>query len=174
MQNINNKSKYIALISLNSAIFLLLSFYGTIELNNNYKFTLQNIPIFLIAMLYSKKEAMSVGFIGMLLNQIIKYGFDIFNIIWVIPYVVLGFVFGSLYKEKDKKEIFFIKILLSNIMLTILNTLAMYIHSNLFGYFSYQYIFSSLIYRFLTSIITSFIYFIILPYLYKLVIKIIK
>lgn len=174
MQKLNNKSKFIVVIALNAAIFVLLSYYGTIQLNNNYKFTLQNLPIYLTAMIFGRLAGMYVGFIGMTIHQIIGFGFDVLNIIWVIPYVIIAFIFGTIYNDNDNKYVFSIKIIIINLILTILNTIALYIHSKLYGYYSYQLVFSSLLIRFISSIITSIIYIIVLPYLYKLLNKFIK
>lgn len=165
------KIKNIALIAILSALFVLLSFFS-ISLPN-MKITLQNIIIYIAGMIFSPHLAAFTGGLGSFISQILLYGLMPTTFIWILPHIIVAFIFSYLYKigNYNKTNLFqksfFVLILVSNFLLTILNTLVLFLDSKINGYYTFATVFGSFIIRMITCIVTSIIYFLIIPILYK-------
>ena len=168
MKMINEKK--LVMHSLYIALFLVLSIYGTINFGN-MKITLQNIPIIISAFHFGPVSAVVVAGIGMLLNQILAHGIMFTTPIWILPHMIFGFYVGVALKLKwfDLKNSFHIGILIVTglLILTMLNTLSLYIDSKIMGYYTFQYVFGTFIIRIVSALVSGIVYAILLPPLIK-------
>lgn len=167
--------KKMILVALYAAMMTVLSLYGTFNLYG-MKITIQNLPLMLAAITLGALPGALVGFIGMFLNQMLTYGFTATTLFWVLPHTIVGMFVGYLFERKIIKQEsglkFFACIIISQIVLTILNTIALYIDSTIFGYYTFILVFGTLIPRIMLGIITGIAYCVVLPLLIKLVKKI--
>ena len=175
---IKQKTKVLVFVAVLSAIFYLLSIYGTLKISDSIKFTFQNLPLYIAGVLFGETLAATVGTVGMFLSQLLsQYGLTPTTIFWVLPYTVAGFLSGLLYKRfKDKLNnpvFMFLYLLVIHIVITLLNTLALYIDSKTFGYYSYQLVFGSLIIKLVNAIIISILYTVIIPLIVRVLKKIV-
>lgn len=156
------------------ALFIPLSYLSFIIPIINAKITLQNLPIYIAGILYGPIYGAIVGAMGMLISQILQYGIEITTILWIIPQTLLGLIVGLLSKSRIldySKKSFIIYMIILNIMVTILNTIVLYIDSIIKNY--NQYILGiSFIGRIISSIIFALILYIIIPYIIKAIQKI--
>jgi membrane-associated HD superfamily phosphohydrolase len=81
---------------------------------------------------------MIVAGIGILLYQLLSFGITATTILWILPFVVVGGLAG-LYAKKynfnnDRKQILII-FLICEILICLLNTVAIYADSKIFGYY---------------------------------------
>lgn len=137
-----------------------------------FKISLSGLPIIIIALMYGPIDAMIVGFCGALLGQLIGFGLTPITILWLLPHVARGFFVGICRKwinindfRKCGKSIIklSIVIIISSIIVTILNTLVMWLDSVVYDYYSYAYIWGALVPRFATGIVTAVVYSVITP-----------
>jgi len=89
--------------------------------------------------------------------------------LWILPIVFRGLVLGlcaKLFKkqmsftaicEKGVPVVFLVVCVISGVFSSCLNTLALYVDSKMFGYYTYAMVFGSLLVRILLSVITSVI-----------------
>ena len=138
----------------------------------NFKFTFEALPILIVGILLGPIDGFLVGTIGSAIYQILfsGYGLMITTPLWIIPHAVSGLIVG-LYSKKNNydlsyKKTIFITIV-SALLVTILNTVAIYIDSKVFGYYTFAYVFGSIIFKFIAGIILAIIYSIIIPKLIK-------
>lgn len=159
-------NKKIIIITMFTALFIVLSIFGTIDLYG-VKLTLQNLPLFIVAILYGPYAGAFCGFMGMFINQLITYGISITTIFWVIPHTLAGLITGFIFENKivkmDRNFKFAVTIILMQFLITILNTVALFIDSKLFGYYSAVTVFGTFMIRIMTSFIISVIYSLIIP-----------
>jgi ECF transporter S component (folate family) len=171
-----NRIKKITSISMLIALFFIFSIFLTVPIGKSIKITFQNLPIFIAAILFNPIIASLVGTLGMFLKQI-EYGLTATTLLWIIPYTVAGLFIGILYKKKFFTLNTFPKMLiafiLTNLIITILNTLALYIDSIVFAYYNFAIVFGSLFIKIIYGIIIAIIYAFIVPYIVKLLKKII-
>lgn len=143
----------------------------------NFKFTFEAFPILIAGILLGPIDGLIVGGIGSLIYQIFfsGYGLMITTPFWIIPHAVSGLIVGLYSKNNDYslsyKQTVFITIL-SSLLVTILNTAAIYIDAKIFGYYSFAYVFGSFFIKILAGIILSFIYSLVIPKLVNSVKKI--
>ena len=117
--------------------------YLTIRLWN-MNITLSGLPIIIGAALFGPVAGLEIGLIGSFLAQILQYGFTATTLLWIIPAGVRGLTVGWYA--------------MSSLLVTIINTVVMYLDSVIYGYFSYAYVFGALAFRLLSALITSVIY----------------
>ena len=151
------------------AMYVVISLTLTINLGD-MKITLDSLPIIVGAMLFGPFDGMMIGLLGSFINQLISYGFSPTTILWVIPAAMRGLLIGAYAKKKNFNltlaETVFITVSTA-IITTVLNTVAMYLDSKIFGYFTYAYVFGKIIPRFISGIIIAVIYGFIMPKLIK-------
>jgi len=132
------------------------------------KFTLEAFPILVASLLLGPVDGLIVGGVGSFIYQVLfsGYGITATTILWVIPHATSGLVVGLYAKAKnyrlDFKSISFISIV-SALLVTTLNTLALYIDSKMYGYYSFALVFSSLFVKILCGIVLAIIYSSVLP-----------
>lgn len=131
------------------------------------KFTFEAFPVILCAVVFGPVDGMLVGGIGELLNQLLTFGITPTTVLWILPIVSRGLIIGMLAKVWKKKSgasaimgkdfsiSFLIACELTGIIHSLLNTLALYVDSKMFGYYSYALVFGSLFMRMLASIATA-------------------
>lgn len=154
--------KYLLMATL-MAIFVVLDYYS-IKVGM-FKFTLSAIAIIIAALFFGPVDACIVGLLGALIGQLLGFGFTATTVLWILPAGIRGILLGFAFKNNkviSNSIYLFFSILVSSIIVTLFNTFAIYVDSKLFGYYSYAVVFGSFLKRFLTSILTSGIYFVIL------------
>ena len=168
------KQKRIILISIFSALFLVFNMFFTINFYS-IKLTLQNLPLFVGALILGPIAGAIIGFMVMFISQLITYGFTMTTIVWVLPHTIIGFIVGSyskkynynLFADGQKFNISFILfIIFANLLITILNTFAFIIDALVFSYYSSILIIGNLFIRIVSSIIVGFFYSLIIPKIY--------
>lgn len=154
------------------AIYCVLSIITPIRIVN-FKFTFEAFPIYVASLLLGPVDGLIVGGVGSFIYQILfsGYGITATTILWVIPHALSGYVAGLYAKSKnfslDFKQYCFI-VAISNLIVTILNTFALFIDSKLFGYYSYVIVFGSLFAKIIVGIILAIIYSFALPQLIRI------
>ena len=154
------------LVALYTAIFVVLSLFGTINFQS-LKITVQNLPVYVAGITLGVFPGALVGFAGMLINQMITYGFTATTLFWVLPQTILGAVCGYIFESKtikceDRKKLF-VTILFLQLLVTLLNTVVQAIDAIIYGYFNYIVILEPLTIRIMVSIFTGIVYFIVIP-----------
>lgn len=158
------KTRQLVLDAMLVAMYVLLSLFS-IPLGN-MKITLEALPVLVGALLFGPIDGLLVGFMGSLLNQMLTYGFTVTTLLWVLPHAASGLAVGLYAKRRgfalDYRRVILITIA-SALLVTALNTLAMYVDSKIFGYFSVAFVFGALGLRILAGILTAVAFTAILP-----------
>ena len=142
------KTKQIAIDAMMAAMCALLGYialdFGTM------KITVEELPVILTGLMYGPVDGMLVGAIGTLIYQILRYGFSVTTVLWILPYIVAGQIAG-LYAKKhgyynSRGELIRIAFF-TELAILVFNTLAIYVDSKLFGYYSVPYVWGALFTR---------------------------
>lgn len=168
-------SKMYVSVALYSAIFVVLSIFGTLNFHS-IKITTQNLPIYLAGITCGMIPGALVGFVGMFISQIITYGFQTTTLFWVLPQTILGAVCGYIFENSlvkaNESPKFYASIIFLQLLVTILNTLANAIDGLVNGYFNFVTILGPFVVRIIASVLTGIIFCIIIPPLVKMIKKI--
>ena len=131
------------------------------------KITFEHFPVVLCAVLFGPADAMLVGGVGELLNQMTSYGFTPTTLLWVLPIVFRGLSVGICAKvfrnqmgsvaimKMRVSIVFYIVSVITGIGSSCLNTYALYVDSRMFGYYNYAMVFGALLIRILLGVATS-------------------
>lgn len=152
------------------AVSLSAPFGGTMKLS------VSGIAIIIAAIMYGPVWGAAVGFVGAFLGQMLTYGFTATTLLWVLPAVIRGLVFGLLFilfKKSMKAHILCIETVISALFVTAFNTLALYLDAKIYQYPAAVFGIS-LANRIIAGIITAIIFAIILPSIIKGLKRIIK
>ena len=100
----------------------------------DFKFTFENLPVIVAALLFGPVDGMLVGGLGVFLSQMIRYGVELSTPLWVIPYIVSGLFMGLCAKGMNYKITVGWKLslilLIDGLIVTSLNTVSLYIWHN--------------------------------------------
>lgn len=146
-------AKRMTVISMLAAMCAVL---GAISIDlGNLKITLESIPVILGAALFGPIDGALVGFVGTFVYQVIRYGFSVTTLLWMLPYCICGLIVG-LYAKKHNynlsvKQMILI-VVIAELVITTLNTGVLYIDSKIYGYYSAVYIFGTLVPRYLICV----------------------
>jgi len=169
------KIKQLILDAMFIALFVVLSLYATIN-TGLMKFTFNGLPVILAGVMFGPVHGLLVGFAGAFLEQLLTYGLGPTTMLWVIPAMARGLLVGGYAKHRGynlKKTELLILIVISSVVVTTLNTGALYLDSMIFDY--YAKIFDTvLIYRYLAGIITAVLYAVVVPIIHRLLSKHLK
>lgn len=137
------------------ALYIILATFIAIRFGN-IRITLGSLPVVLAAMLYGPTIASIVGTCGELGVQLLTYGLSYTTPLWLIPSAARGVLLGLAFRygwATGRK--FYAANILVAIVVTLLNTLVIYLDSVILGYFSWVYVFSSFAIRIISGIITA-------------------
>ena len=145
------------------AVYVVLSLVGTLNLWW-IRISVDSLPIILGALLYV--GGLLVGLLGSLMNQLITYGLTATTVLWVIPAAVRGLMIGA-YAKKCHFELSSAKIVgvlcVTAVVVTALNTGAMYLDSVINGYYNYAYVFGGVITRVIAGVATALVMSFVAP-----------
>ena len=163
------KLKRLTILAMLIAMNVVLCLMTPIKLDN-FKFTFEAFPILIAGLLFGPLEGLIVGFFGPFIYQMISYGFMATTLLWVMPHAVSGLIVG-LYAKARKFNYSYASVviiaIISALIVTSLNTVAMYLASKLEGWYTPAYVFGTLVYRFAAGIILAIIFNLILPELLR-------
>lgn len=159
--------KRMAMNAVMIAMYVVLSLPFMVLSVGGLKVTFEHFPVVLCAVLFGPIDAMIVGGIGELINQVTSFGFTPTTLLWILPIVVRGLVVGLCTKwlkkgmgqmaiiRKKVPVLFWIVCIISGIISSLLNTFALYVDSKMFGYYTFAMVFGALAVRLLLSAVTS-------------------
>ena len=160
-------TKRLANLSMLISIYVVLSIVTPVKVAN-FKFTFEAFPILIAGLLFGPIDGLVVGAIGSFIYQILfsGYGITATTILWVLPHAISGLIVG-LYAKFKRFELNYIDIglisIISALLVTALNLLALYIDSKIYGYYSYVLVFGNVLIKVLIGITLAIIYTSTLP-----------
>ena len=167
--SINNRSRFTAKrLALNAAMVALYFALSMLAIPiGGFKLTFEHLPIIICAAFFGPLDALLVGALGELINQMLTFGFTPTTILWMTPAMFRGLSMGLgaklapkyLGKKallESKAPIYFVVFcVISGLICSLLNTFTLYVDSKMFDYYSYAMVFGVLWLRLGSSAITS-------------------
>lgn len=157
--------KRIAVDGLLAALFFVLTLFSVVI--GGVKLTFHSLGVIIAAMAFGPVDAFLVGFIGGFLEQMLRYGFTATTFLWILPLAIQGLVIGlgtvvfrrqmSLDAILGEKRVtaYYAVCMAAAVLTSCLNTLAYYVDSKLYGYYTYALIFGVFGFRVLTGLLVA-------------------
>ena len=107
-----------------------------------------------------------IAMLGELLNQVLQYGLTVTTPMWLLPPAIRALVLGlffyvarkfGIFSPARKPVLMYAACITAALCTTFANTLATYIDSKLFHYYSFAYVFGDLLLRIGTGVLTAVI-----------------
>ena len=164
-------TKRIAFNAVFVAIYVVLRYFN-IPVGNSFRFTLAPFAVILCSLLYGPVDGLVVGFLGEFLSQILgPYGLTPTTLLWCLGETARGLTLGlcaMLFLRKwllsvqrlngQQTAILLLCCTMTGVLAALGQTLALYVDSNMFGYYRYEIVFGVLIWRILVYILLSAIF----------------
>ena len=132
------------------------------------KITFESVPVLIAALLFGPLDGMAVGFVGTTIYQLLRHGVTVTTPLWILPYVLCGLIVGVCAKRKkfslSQAQMIGI-VAAAELVVTGVNTGALYIDSNLFGYYFPGFITGALALRLVICVAKAVAYAMLLPLL---------
>lgn len=125
------------------------------------KVTFESLPILIAALLFGYIDGAAVGAIGTLIYQLIRYGFTATTFLWMFPYIICGLIVG-IYAKKKSFKLTPVRlgavVVISELIVTLLNTIVIYIDSKVYGWYYPTLITGSLVIRLVICVVKAIAY----------------
>ena len=134
------------------------------------KLTFENVPVVIAGLLFGPVDGMLVGFVGIFLSQVIRYGIDASTMLWVAPYVLSGLVVGLgalLCRFRPKFWQLLTILIVDAIVVTGTNTVGLYIYYYYILKTPKETMFAAIPVRLAVSAVKGVLYAILMPLLIK-------
>jgi len=159
------KTKRMATNAMLAALYFALSMLAVSV--GGLKLTFEHLPVIVAALMFGPVDAMIVGALGELANQMLTYGFTVTTLLWMTPAMFRGLSMGLCAKllsgyvglnaviEKKLPIAFWVTCVISGLICSLLNTFTLYVDSKMFGYYTYAMVFGVLWVRLAASAVSS-------------------
>ena len=134
------------------------------------KLTFENVPVVIAGLMFGPVDGMLVGFVGIFLSQLLRYGLDASTMLWVAPYVFSGFVvgLGALICRFRPKFWQLLSILIADaVAVTGLNTFGLYIYYYYILQTPKETMFAAIPVRLAVSVVKGILYAALIPVLLR-------
>ena len=122
------KTQTMVLSALLMAMHIILSYFS-LDLPL-MKINLSPLPIIIAGLMFGPMVGGTVGLLGSLLYQMLKFGIDPTTVLWIVPVGIRGLLIGLYAKKRRYKMRFFETVglvIITSFIATILNTVGLYI-----------------------------------------------
>ena len=160
-----NKTKRMATNAMLAALYFALSMLAIPM--GGLKLTFEHLPIIIAALMFGPVDAIIIGALGELANQMMTYGITATTILWMTPAMFRGLSVGLCAKllrsyvgadaviEKKLPVAFLVTCVVSGLLCSLLNTFTLYVDSKMYGYYTYALVFGVLWVRLAASAVSS-------------------
>ena len=162
----NTKTRQLAL---NAVLAAMCAALGYLSLDfGNLKITFESVPILIGALLFGGLDGAAIGAVGTLIYQLLRYGVTVTTPLWILPYVLCGLVVGLGSARRDfhpsrwESTVFIVS---GELLITLLNTVTLYIDSKIYGYYYPGFILAPLALRLAICVGKAAVFSVLLPQL---------
>ena len=164
-------TKRLAVNAVLIAIYVALRFFY-IPFGDSFRFTLAPFPVILCALLFGPVDGLLVGLLGEFLSQVLgPYGLTPTTLLWCVGETVRGCTLGlcsvlflrkwllaAQHPSKKQTVILLVCCALTGVLASLGQTFALYVDSNMMGYYNYTMVFGVMVWRILVYILLSGIF----------------
>ncbi len=134
------------------------------------KLTFENVPVVIAGLLFGPVDGMLVGFVGIFLSQILRYGIDASTMLWVAPYVLSGLTVGLgalICRFRPKFWQLVVILIIDAVVVTGTNTVGLYIYYYFILQTPKETMFAAIPARLAVSVVKGILYAALMPLLIK-------
>ncbi len=154
-------------MAMDAVLAALCAVLGYLSLDLGFvKITFESLPVLMGALLFGPVDGIIVGAIGTFLCQFLRYGITATTVLWMLPYIVMGFIAGRYALKRrfrlSRKQVLFI-VIAAEILVSLMNTGVLYVDSLIYGYYSAVYVFGMLALRIPICVVKACVFGVLIP-----------
>ena len=154
-------------IAIDGMLCAMVAVLGYIAIDANvFKVTFESFPIILAGLMFGPLDGLCVGGIGTLIYQLLKYGVSATTVLWILPYCISGLLLGfyaKKYNYKNTPKQILIIVIISEFIVTLMNTGVIYLDSVMYGYYFKGIVSANLVLRLVICAVKSVVFGLITP-----------
>jgi len=157
-------AKKMCIIAVMAAMFVVLEMLS-ISTGNSMKITFSGLPVIITSVVFGPVSGMATGLLGSFISQMLRYGFSVTTVLWILPAGVRGLSMGLMFaafKRRLEWKSIGISVIVSSAAVTAFNTLAIFVDSKIYGYYSFDVVFGMTMFRVISSVLTAVVYILVL------------
>ena len=134
------------------------------------KLTFENVPVVIAGLMFGPVDGLLVGFVGIFLSQLLRYGLDASTMLWVAPYMLSGLAVGLgalICRFRPKFWQLLIILIVDAIVVTGANTFGLYIYYYYILQTPKETMFAAIPVRLAVSVVKGIIYAALIPVLLR-------
>ncbi len=134
------------------------------------KLTFENVPVVIAGLLFGPVDGMLVGFVGIFLSQLLRYGLDASTALWIAPYVLSGLTVGLgalICRFRPKFWQLVVILIIDAVVVTGTNTVGLYIYYYFILQTPKETMFAAIPARLAVSVVKGILYAVLMPLLIK-------
>ena len=135
-----------------------------------FKITFESLPVIFASLMYGAVDGMLVGGIGTLISQLILYGVSPTTPLWMLPFIAAAAAAGinaRRYEFNNSDRQIILIVCLSECVIFLLNTLAIYVDARVFGYYFPGYVLGNMGIRLIVCVLKCVLFSAVTPALLK-------
>ena len=145
------------------ALYVVLSLFVA---NLGYlKLTFESFAVLVAALMFGWADGLAVGALGGFINQMLTYGMSVTTILWILPNMIRGLMVG-LYASRHGFDLSMRQtamiVLVSSLVVTTLNTLALWLDGIIFHY-PVAFTVGTIALRYVNSLVMVAVYTLVTP-----------
>ena len=153
------RTQHLTVDAILAAMAVVLGF-TSIRIGNIMKISFEDFPILIAALIYGPVDGMIVAGIGIFLYQLLSYGITATTALWILPFVIVGFIAGIYAKRSgfnNNRTQLIVIFLICEILICLLNTGAIYADSKIYGYYYPTIITGMIAIRMVTAVVKGIV-----------------
>lgn len=176
----SEKIKMLCLASVMAALYVALDFLAvsvSAPFGGTLKLSFSGLPVIIVSIVGGPLWGAATGFVGAFIGQLVTYGLAPTTLLWVLPAVVRGLLFGFLFNAFGRRTsvgILAVETCVSSLAVTLINTGALLIDQTIYKCSSYYTTFAAIPTRIIAGILTAIVFSIMLPTIIELLRKHLK
>lgn len=179
-KNYKNSLKKICLAGVMAGLYVCLDYLAvsvSAPFGGSLKISLSGLPVIITAIFAGPIWGAAAGLIGAFIGQLITYGLSATTLLWVLPAVVRGLLFGILFiafKKRTEPKFLILETCISSLVVTAINTAVMLIDQKIYGYGSLATTLATVPTRVIAGLVTAVLFSLMLPTIIDSLKKIMK
>ena len=164
-----------------AAVYVLLDYVAELMskaiLTGNIKITLSGLPVIIGAIMLGPVWGGLIGAVGEAIVQLLTFGLSAESMLYVAVQAICGVAVGLMYillKRSDKIIPLAVNIISTRLLLTVLNTAAIYVQFVIIYKSTYAVFTVMLLFRFVSAVLTSAVLLLIVPTAVRALRKVVK
>ena len=161
-RKLRSRIRMMCYIGVMAALYVVLALFVSIRAGN-LRITFASLPVIVTAVLFGPGAGAAVALVGEFFNQLLTYGLSPTLPLWMLPPALRGLMVGLAARwlakggklPESRPVPYYVCIVGAALLTTAANTVAIWLDSVFWGYYSFAYVFGATASRLVAGVVTA-------------------